>query len=121
MIEQLEGFPDNICAFVCHGHVTRQDYAAVLVPAVEAAFTRHEKLRLYYETAADFTGIDPSAVWQDAAVGMSHFFRWERVAVVTDVAWIKNTFQFFTSLMPAQMRLFSNVEKEQARRWIRGA
>ena len=118
MIERLEGFPDNVCAFVCHGHVTRDDYTIVLVPAVEAALKRHDKVRLYYETAPDFTGIDPTAVWQDTIVGMSYLFKWERVAVVTDVDWIKNTFQFFSFLMPAPMKVFANAAADEARRWI---
>jgi DNA-nicking Smr family endonuclease len=62
MIQRLEGFPDNVCAFVCHGHVSRDDYTTVLMPAVEAALKRHDKVRLYYQTAPDFTGIDLTAV-----------------------------------------------------------
>lgn len=118
MIEHLSEFPDNVCAFVCHGHVTREDYTSVLVPAVQAAFEKHDKLRLYYETAPDFTGIDPTAVWQDTAFGLSHFFDWERIAVVSDVDWIRNTFQFFTFLMPAPTKVFRGAETEDARRWI---
>jgi hypothetical protein len=53
------------------------------------ALKNHEKLRLYYETAADFSGIDPGAVWEDIKVGMEYFTRWERMAVVTDIEWIK--------------------------------
>jgi len=37
MIEVLKDFPDNVAAFACHGHITKQDYATVLVPAVEQA------------------------------------------------------------------------------------
>ena len=118
MIERLGEFPDNVCAFVCHGHVTRDDYVTVLVPAVEAALQRHDKLRLYYETAPDFTGLDPSAVWQDTAVGVSHFTRWERIAVVTDIDWIRSTVQFFKFIMPAPMKIFPNAEAVEARRWI---
>jgi hypothetical protein len=118
MIEHLAGFPENVCAFECHGHVTRDDYTSVLVPAVQTAFTNHDKVRLYYETAADFTGIDPSAVWQDTAVGLSHFLDWERIAVVTDVGWIRSSFLFFTFLMPAPMKVFSGAESDEARRWI---
>jgi hypothetical protein len=118
MIERLQGFPDNVCPFVCHGHVTGEDYATVLVPAVQETLKTHHKVRLYYETAPDFTGIDPSAVWQDTMVGMRHLFSWERIAVVTEVDWIKNTFRFFTFLMPAPMRVFPNAEAAEARRWI---
>ena len=118
MIEHLEGFPDNVVAFLCHGHVTAEDYKADLVPIVEKALERHQKVRLYYETAPDFSGIDPSAVWQDTKVGMSHYFRWERIAVVTDIDWIKHTMSFFSFLMPAELRAFSSSDASKAREWI---
>ena len=120
MIEQLTDFPDNVLAFVCRGRVTKDDYEKVLVPAVVEALKRPGKLRLYYETAGDFSGIDAGAVWEDFMVGMEHFTRWERIAVVTDVDWIKHTMRFFSFLMPAQMKLFSNAEAAQACAWIAG-
>ncbi len=85
MIVQLSDFPGNVVAFVCKGRVTKADYDVVLVPAVRDALVTHEKVRLYYETGADFAGIDPGAAWEDFKVGMEHLSRWERIAVVTDV------------------------------------
>ena len=120
MIEQLKDFPDNVLAFVCHGRITKDDYEKVLVPAVLEALKRHDKLRLYYETAGDFGGIDPGAVWEDFMVGMEHFTRWERIAVVTDVDWIQHTMRFFSFLMPAQMKIFSPADAAAARAWIAG-
>ena len=118
MIEALSDFPDNVVAFACHGHVTRDEYKEVLIPRVDAGFEKHKKLRLYYQIGDDFTGIDPGAVWQDFAVGMEHVFRWERIAVVTDVAWITNTMNMVGFLMPAEMRVFSTTEEAAAREWI---
>ena len=121
MIEHLSGFPDNVLAFRCHGRVTRQDYDKVLVPAVMKALETHKKVRLYYETAGDFAGIEPAAMWEDFKVGMEHLTRWERVAVVTDVDWIKHTMQFFSFLMPGSMKMFSTAEAAQAREWLLAA
>ena len=118
MIETLEGLPDNVLGFVCHGEVTSRDYETVLTPAVAKALGEHDKLRLYYETAADFAGIEPSAVWEDTKVGLGHLSRWERFAVVTDVDWIRYTMKLFSFLMPGQMRIFSSDEAAQARAWI---
>jgi hypothetical protein len=118
MIEQLKDFPANVLAFVCKGHVTKQDYDTVLVPAVSEALKKQGKVRLYYETAGDFSGIDPGAMLTDFKVGMEHFTRWERVAVVTDVDWIKHTMQFFSFMMPAQMKIFPLSDAAQARAWI---
>lgn len=120
MIEQLKDFPDNALAVVCHGRITKEDYEKVLVPAVVEALKRHDKLRLYYETGKDFDGIDAGAVWQDFMVGMEHFKRWERIAVVTDVEWIKHTMHFFSFVMPAEMKTFSSAQATEARAWIAG-
>jgi hypothetical protein len=118
MIEPLPDFPDSVIAFACRGHVTREDYEATLIPAVEAALERHDKLRLYYEIGADFSGIDPAAVWEDFKVGVEHWLRWERIAVVTDVEWIGQTMRVFSFLFPGEMRVFPTADAAQARRWI---
>ena len=120
MIEQLSGFPSNVVAVVCKGRVTKSDYDLVLVPAVLKALRAHEKIRLYYETGADFAGIDPGAIWDDFKVGMEHLMRWQRIAVVTDVEWIRHAVRFFSFLMPRTTKLFSQLEAAKAREWILG-
>jgi hypothetical protein len=118
MIERLPNFPAGVLAFVCKGRVTKADYDTVLVPAVMQALKSQGKVRLYYETAGNFTGIDAGAMWEDFKVGMEHLTRWERVAVVTDVEWIGQTMRFFSFLMPGAMKLFPSSEATQAREWI---
>ncbi|MGH6817140.1 MAG: STAS/SEC14 domain-containing protein [Methylovirgula sp.] len=118
MIEQLSDFPDNVLAFVCRGQVTRAEYRTVLEPAVKKALAQHDRVRLYYETATDFIGIDSGAVWEDFKVGMEHLTRWERVALVTDVGWIKHTMRLFSFLMPGTMKSFPTSEAARARSWI---
>ena len=118
MIMQLVDFPSNVVAFVCKGRVTKADYDAVLVPVVKDALFTHEKVRLYYETAADFAGIDPGAGWEDFKVGMEHLSRWDRIAVVSDVEWIKHMVHFFSFLIPGTTRLFPLSDAARAREWI---
>ncbi len=118
MIEALAGFPDNIAAFVCHGHVTKADYETVVIPDIEKRLLDHDKVRVYYEIAPDFAGFDPGAVWEDTKVGFTHFLRWERFAVVTDVEWIQQTMKFVGFLMPGELRAFPTTEAERARAWV---
>ena len=54
MIEELQGFPTNVLAFACKGHVTKRDYEAVLIPAVEKALKQSGKVRLYYKSIPIF-------------------------------------------------------------------
>ena len=118
MIEALTGFPDNVAAFACHGHVTKADYETVLIPDVEKKLQQHEKVNLYYEIDADFEGFDAGAMWDDTKVGLSHFSRWERMAVVTDIDWIKHTMKFFGFLMPAELRAFATTDRDEAHGWV---
>ncbi len=88
MIELLKDFPGNVVALAASGQVTKADYEKVVIPAVERALAQHDKVRLYYQIGPDFSGIDPGAMWADTKIGMGHFLRWDRIAVITDVEWI---------------------------------
>ncbi len=118
MIEALKGFPPKVLAFACKGHVTKADYETVLIPAVEKALQQPGKIRLYYQVDADFSGIDPGAMWDDFKVGMEHVLRWERFAVITDVDWIRHTLQVFSFVIPGVVRIFPLNEAAKAREWI---
>lgn len=118
MIEILQGFPDGVVAAQATGRVTRRDYDEVLIPAVEAAFAGRPKLRCYYQLGPGFAGMDAGAMWEDARVGLGHRAGWERVALVTDVEWIRHAAAAFRFLVPGEIRVFAIAEAAAARRWI---
>lgn len=118
MIELLKDFPSNVVALSASGQVTKADYEKVVIPAVERVLANHDKVRLYYQIGSDFSGIDPGAMWADTKVGMGHFLKWERIAVITDVEWIRLSVTAFGFLMPAQVNVYSNEEAASARKWI---
>lgn len=120
MIETLPDFPDNIIAVACRGHVTASDYDTVLVPRVAQALKRHDTVRLYYQVGDDFAGIDPNAVWKDFKVGVEHLLRWERMAIVTDIEWIRHTMRAFSFLLPGEVKIFPTADISKAREWIIG-
>lgn len=119
MIKLLDGFPQTTVAVVCEGQVTRADYEEVLIPRVEEALARQPEVRLYYEIAPSFSGIDPGAVWEDTKLGLEHLSRWERMAVVTDVPWIRLAIGAFRFLMPGRLRIFETSRTQEARSWIK--
>ena len=121
MIEQLKDFPDNVVAFAFHGHVTKDDYKEVLIPAFDDRLARHKKVRVYFEIAPDFTGLAPAAVWEDTKVSLGHFFDWDRCAVVSDVGWARHVAKFsesFGFLWPGDYRGFPEAEAGKAREWL---
>jgi SpoIIAA-like len=118
MIETLPGFPDSVVAMSAKGRVTRKDYEEVLIPKVNEAFGRRGKVRCYYELGSAFSGMDPGAAWEDFKLGIEHLRGWERVAIVTDVDWIRRAISAFRFLLPGQITVFETRQAAEARRWI---
>jgi hypothetical protein len=118
MIEILEGFPDSVVAFSAKGRVTKRDYDEVLIPEVKEALGRRRKIRCYYELGPEFSGFDAGAMWEDFRLGIESFLRWERVAVVTDVDWIRAAVNVFRFLVPGEIRTFGMHESAEARSWV---
>lgn len=118
VIAQIEGLPAGTVGFRAHGQVTAADYENIIVPDVEAAFALNRKLRMLYVTAEDFTGFDPGAMWDDAKLGMRHFSSWERIALVTDVSWLRTAASAFSFAVPAQFELFGSEQVEDAKAWL---
>jgi len=120
MIERLEGFPENVVAVAGKGQVTKEDYEKVLIPALETALKTQRKINFYYELGPQFVGIEVGAAWQDFKEGVRHLFRWEKMALVTDVDWIRRTISGFAVFMPGDLRVFPYAEQAAARAWVTG-
>jgi hypothetical protein len=118
MIERMTGLPDNVIGLSAHGKVSAADYEQHVVPAVEEVLTAHDKVRLLYQLGDDFDGFEVGALWEDAKVGLSHLAAWERIALVTDVDWIRNATKAMGFMMPGEVRVFANAELDAARDWL---
>jgi hypothetical protein len=98
--------------------VTATEYETVLIPAVEAEFARRDKVRFLYHLGKEFTGFEAAAVWDDAKLGLRHLTGWERMAVVSDVEWIRAAVKVFGLAMPGHVRVFHAGELDEAVGWI---
>lgn len=118
MIEILNGFPPTVMGFACKNHVTKEDYEHVLTPTLAQALADYQKVRLYFQIDPNFAGVEPSALWEDCKLGMKHLFRWDRIAVVTDVEWIRHIFKAFSPMIPCTARVFRLDEISIAKDWV---
>ena len=119
MLQTIEGMPEGIIAIRGVGRVTAEDYHSVLVPAIERATSGRRKVRLYLELGQGFEGYDAGAVLADAKVGVGHLGSFERIAVVTDAAWLRDGVHLFGPLIPGEVRVFAVDEELGAREWIK--
>jgi len=118
MVEKIPDLPDNVLGFAARGTVTAKDYEKIIIPEVEALFSRKDKVRFLYHLGEDFSGFETSAMWEDTKLGLKHLTGWERMAIVSDVEWIQTAIRVFGLVIPGHVRVFHNSELAEATRWI---
>ena len=114
MIELIEGLPKNVVGIAVKGRVTQQECRDILTPAVRDSLKWRDKNRLYYELGSRF----PGSGWDDLELGFGEAARCERIAIVSDIAWVRLTVKALRFLIPGEIRVFATFEAEEARAWI---
>jgi hypothetical protein len=118
MIEKIPELPDNVLGYTAKGTVTANDYESIIIPAVEELFSRHKKVRFLYHLGEDFSGFEAAAMWDDTKLGLKHLQGWERMAIVTDIEWVRTAIKILELVIPGHVRVFHNNELADATRWI---
>src|SRR3954452_1970620 len=114
MLEIVKGLPDNVIGIVDKGRVTNEECESVLRPALQASLKRHVRPRLYYESIAGFRAPD-GPIWRSVSTACRNG---ERVAVVTDTAWVRQTVNALRFLLAGEVRVFTSFEMAEGRAWI---
>ncbi|RMH41176.1 MAG: STAS/SEC14 domain-containing protein [Alphaproteobacteria bacterium] len=116
--EIIEGLPNDVVAVRAVGVIDREDYEKVLVPLVESRIREEGRIKFLYVLGDEFEGITAGAAWEDMELGLLHLGDFARMAVVTDVEWIRLAVKLFAPLVRGEVRLFRTSELEAAKAWI---
>ena len=120
MIRVLHDMPAGVLGFEAVDDVEEEDYANVLVPAIEQAISEHGKVRIVYVLGPEFDEYEGDAAWEDLKLGVHHPASFERMAIVTDARWAGPAVKVFSIVWPGQARKFPLAELESAKRWAGG-
>ncbi len=123
MVTRIAGMPGGTLGFRLSGRINRDEYFEILDP-IREQLERDEKVSFLVETASDFHGLDAAALWEDVkvagSVGLRYRSSWERLAVVTDMDWMRHGIAAFGWVIPGEIRVLEPDELEQAKAWTGG-
>jgi hypothetical protein len=118
MIKELADLPPGVIGFEVGSTIHTDDYRDVVLPAVQRAAAAGE-IRFVIEIP-EFHGMTGGAVWEDLKVGVEHFRAWKRIAVVTDIDWMRNVTGLFGWMTPGQVKVFPLAQRDEAIAWAAG-
>ena len=119
MIKELSDLPEGVIGFEISGTVHAADYRDVVLPVLQRAYGSDEFR--FVIVIPEFHGITGGAVWQDLKVGIEHLHAWKRIALVTDIDWMRHMTQLFGWMTPGEVEVFPLAQREEAIAWAAGS
>ena len=90
----------------------------MLLPAVERA-ARAGDVRMIL-VISDFDGLSAGAMWEDLRMEIERWGAWKRIALVTDIEWMRHMTAMFGWMTPGEVKHFSVSERAAAIAWVAG-
>ena len=115
MLKELTDLPPPVIGFQVEGKLTAEDYRDRLLPALQKADTGGE-IRVVI-VIPEFEGFTGGALWQDLKMGVENWGAWKRIALVTDVDWMKHATDWFGWMTPGQVQHFPLDALAEATAW----
>ena len=118
MIEVLKDLPDNVAGFRATGHVDAEQYKAVLIPEVDRLVQQQDQIRFLLVLNTDMSDFTIGAILQDLGVGLKHFTKWHKMAIVSGSKAIEKFTDFFSYVAPGEAKGFDHSELKEAVAWV---
>lgn len=119
MIHQIDT-TDNIVAFRALAEVTKDDFLAIVVPAVEHLVKQTNEINFLLVLDTDIKNFTAGAWLQDALLGLKHLGKWNRAAIVTDSEEIITFTNGFSYVVPGEFHGFKKEAFNKALNWVEG-
>ena len=115
MIQELSDLPAGVIGFETSGQIQAEDYRDVILPVLERAASQGDVR--FVVVMPEFHGMTGGAMWEDLKVGIEHFRKWKRIALVTDIEWMRHAITMFGWMTPGDVKYFPMAERAEAIAW----
>ena len=118
MIGVIENAPPNVAAFRAFGKVDKSDYDNVLIPEVDRLVKKQDSINFLLLLDTDLTDFTMGAILKDLAVGLKHFSKWHKMAIVSGSDAINKFTDLFSYIAPGESKGFKHDDLDNAIEWV---
>lgn len=118
MLERITNMPDGTIGLAAKGAVTTADCERTLLPLVAGWPASDQHTAMLLQFGPEFEDFKPDLWGGDAWFAFNHRRDFGRLAVVSDVAWLRKAVRLLAPFMGGEVRLFHDYQMEQAKTWI---
>ncbi len=120
MITIIDTAPDNVAAFRATGEVTKEDYDNVVIPTIDALVKKQDSINFMLVLDTALSNFSIAALMKDLGVGLKHFTKWHKMAIVSESDAINKFTDVFSYIAPGEAKGFTHAQLEEATKWVSG-
>jgi len=118
MLEVMNDMPPKTTGVRATGNVDADDMQKVLIPALQKQVDDHGKINYLLLLETPVSNFTIGAWLNDAKVGLKHFTKWNKIAIVTDQPSVEKFSDVFGYIVPGDSKGFKLSELEEAKQWV---
>jgi hypothetical protein len=118
MITVMSDLPAYVAGFKARGEVSKEDYEGVLIPRIEEVYKAHGHIHFLFVLETEVGNFTTAAWWKDLMVGLEHFSKWKKMAIVSDQKAVEKISSLISPILPGETKGFSLRELEAAKSWV---
>jgi hypothetical protein len=118
MFQIIDDMPVGTVGLTAKGAVTPTDCEQMLLPLVASHSASHRHIPMLLLFGRDFEDFTSDALGNGTEFAFKHWRDVGRLAVVSDVTWVRKAVWLFAPFMRGNVRIFHDYEIEQAKTWI---
>ena len=110
--------PSNVAAFRALGEVDAEDYKKIVIPVIDDLVKRQDKINFLLVLDTPLKDFTAGAIVQDLGVGLKHFTKWHKMAIVSESGAINKFTDLFSYIAPGEAKGYTHSELNEAIRWV---
>jgi hypothetical protein len=120
MLHLINDLPPHVSGLHAFADVTETQYEYALIPVIDNLLKKNRKINFVLVLETDIKNFTSGAWCGNIKIGFKYFFKWGRVALVTDQKGVMGYSDLFKYIIPGKFRFFPIDQLDKAIRWVSG-
>jgi hypothetical protein len=118
MLQLINNLASHVIGLHAFAKVTEMEYKDALITLIENQLINNHHVNFVLVLETDIANF-ASGIWcGNMQIGLKYFFKWNKVAIVTDQTKVLGYSDLFKYLIPGKFRNFRLDQIDQAIRWV---
>ncbi len=118
MLRLITELPPHVAGIHAHHEVTEQEYIETLTSLLDDQLKRTKRINFILVLETDIKNFTSGMWCGNVALGLKHFFKWNKVAIVSDQRFLRGYSDLFKYIIPGKFKNFRLSAIDQAFIWV---